>query len=110
MKIEITKECKVAGKTFAPGSQLVVLNEVGRSLVRQGKAISSEFETVSESVALNKLENDFEEELINLLSLPRITLIKRIEHLQDIELLKEIANDKRKSVRDAAINQLEKMT
>lgn len=100
MKIRILTPTEIGLTQLQAGQQLEVTRDIGKELVRKGKAISDEFVTIREEIAL-KEEN-------KLLGLPLEELLKEIKKTKSEEILLELTNDKRKKVREAALKQIEK--
>lgn len=107
MKIKLLKTVQIGASIFSAGAEMQVINELGRNLIATGKAVPKDFETSAEVFALERKKSIFDAELIKTLSLPFKQLFEKIPQLTDIDILKEIVNDKRKSIRDAAIKRIE---
>lgn len=109
MKIELLKPCKIGTKTFEEGDQIIVINSLGKKLIREKFAIAKDFISLQE-IEADKISIERAEEIIE--ELPR-TAKKRIKEIPKISnkiVLEFLLTDPRSTVREAVLRRIEEIT
>jgi len=109
MKIKLLKSHKFGTKTFKKETELEVLNEVGKVLIREKKAVASDHVTLTETHVESKIEDEAEEEFMALPTDYNARAIALQTCTNEI-VLKKCLEDTRITVSLAAQKQLDKLS
>lgn len=108
MKIELIKPYKTGLKTFKEGDQLIVLNTLGKKLIREKFAIAKDFISLQEIEAA-KISKEMAEEIIEELPMNAKKRVKEISKISNVIVLEYLLSDTRSTVRKAASLRIEQI-
>lgn len=108
MKIELIKPYKIGNKTLNPGAELIVLDGLGKKLIRKKLAIEKKFISLQE-IEADKISVSRAQEIIEDLPLNATKRIKRILEISNKIVLEFLLGDPRVTVRNAATQRLENL-
>lgn len=108
MKIELIKPYKIGNKTLNPGAELIVLDRLGKNLIKKKVAIKKNFISLQE-IEANKVSVSMAQEIIEDLPLNAAKRIKRIPEITNKIVLEFLLGDPRVTVRNAATQRLENL-
>lgn len=108
MKIELIKPYTIGKKTFKEGDQIIVLNALGKKLIRNKFAIAKDFISLQE-IEAEKISVDLAQEIIENLPMNAAKRKKEIPKISNRVVLEYLLSDARITVRKAASKRIEQI-
>lgn len=108
MKIKLIKPCKIGQKKYSKGSEIIVLNALGKNLIRKKFAISKEFISLQEKEA-EKISVLSAQEIIENLPTNAKKLKREIPKISNKIVLEFLSSDSRITVREAIAKRIEQI-